>query len=161
MKVILKKDIDTLGTIGTMVNVKDGYARNYLFPKKYAVYADAKNIKQLEHQKRVEAKIKNKFKRECVDLATRIEKSSCTLVRKCGENERLFGSVTTMDIAENLKEQGIEIDRRKIMLESPIKSIGVFTVPIKIHSEVVANLKVWVIKEEEKETKEKEKKEKE
>ncbi|MGA1825869.1 MAG: 50S ribosomal protein L9, partial [bacterium] len=149
MKVILKKDIDKLGAIGTMVNVKEGYARNYLFPKKYAVCADAKNIKQLEHQKRIEAKIKSKFKRECGDLALRIEKASCTLVRKSGENERLFGSVTAMDIAENLKEQGIDIDRKKIVLESPIKSVGVFTVPIKIHSEITANLKVWVMKENE------------
>jgi len=157
MKVILKKDIDKLGVIGTMVNVKDGYARNYLFPKKYAVYADAKNIKQLDHQKRIETKIKSKFKRECGDLASRIEKSSCTLVRKSGENERLFGSVTSIDIAENLKEQGIELDRRKIVLESPIKSVGVFTVPIKIHSEITANLKVWVMKEKEQEQKEPEK----
>lgn len=143
--------MDNLGGVGAVVNVADGYARNYLLPKKYAVCANAKNVKQIEHQKRIEKNIRNRFLKECGDLATRIEKCSCTLSRKCGDNERLFGSVTSIDIVDALKTQGIIVDRKKILLEAPIKSLGVFTVPIKIHSEIATNLKVWVINEENKE----------
>jgi len=143
MRIILKKNVDNLGSVGSVVKVADGYARNYLLPKKYAVNANAKNVKEIEHQKRIEKNIKSRFLRECGDLATRIEKCSCTFTKKCSDNERLFGSVTSIDIVESLKEQDI--------MEAPIKSIGVFTIPIKLHSEIAVNLKIWVIKEKDKE----------
>lgn len=147
MQVILKDNIESLGQVGDLINVKSGYARNYLIPKNLAIIADAKNIKQLEHQKRLKDIIKEKHLRDCEKLAKTIEGFSLTIVRKAGENDRLFGSVTSMDVAEVLEAEGVEIDRKKIGLEEPIKSLGIYTIPIYLHKDVTANLKIWVVKE--------------
>ena len=149
MKVILLEDVPDLGKTGDLVNVKDGYARNYLLPRKLAIAATPKNVKAFEHQKRLaEAKIRKK-KSEAQSLAERIESISLTIPQKAGEEDKLFGSVTAMTIAEYLKDQeGIIIDKRKIELSEPIKRLGVYTVPVKIHPDVTANLRVWVVKEE-------------
>ncbi|MGA1839639.1 MAG: 50S ribosomal protein L9 [bacterium] len=147
MQVILKEHIENIGQAGDLINVAPGFARNYLLPKKLAILADARNIKQLEHQKRLKQAIKEKHLKDCEKLARSLESLSLTIIRKAGENDRLFGSVTTIDIAEALKNEGIEIERKRMHLEEPIKSLGIYTIPIRLHQEVTANLKVWVVKE--------------
>ena len=147
MQVILLEDIPSLGRIGDFVKVSDGYARNYLIPKKKAILATEKNLKVLEHQKRLVQHRIGKTKKDALELASEIDKLSCTFAKTVGESGKLFGSVTSMEIDNFLKENGIEVDRKKILLEEPIKNIGMFTVPIKLHPEVVAQLKVWVVQE--------------
>lgn len=147
MKVILTEDVAHLGSAGDLVKVKDGFARNFLVPNSRAIVATTQNIKQLEHQKRqVQAKL-NKLMKDSEGLGRKIEAMSCTISRAAGEEDKLFGSVTSADIYNSLKNEGIEVDKKKILLDEPIKSLGIFTVPIKIHPQVTANLKVWVVKE--------------
>jgi len=146
MKVILTEDIPKLGKMGDLIQIKDGYARNYLIPRNLAVPANPQNIKALEHQKTLLKQKQNRIKREAEKLAQKIEKVSCTISKPAGEEDKLFGSVTSLDIEKSLKEEGIKIDRKKILLEEPIKTLGIYKVPIKLHPEVTANLKVWVVK---------------
>jgi large subunit ribosomal protein L9 len=147
MNVILTEDIEHLGTAGVMIKVKDGYARNFLIPGGKAMMATTQNMKTLEHQKRQVQEKLNKARKEAESLATRIGSVSCTVTMAVGDEDRLFGSVTTADIYTSLKNEGIDVDKRKILLDEPLKSLGIFTVPIKIHPEVTAQLKVWVVKE--------------
>jgi len=147
MQVILKQHIEKIGQAGDLINVAPGFARNYLLPKKLAILADAKSIKALEHQQRLKEAIKEKHLRDCEKLAGSIEGLSLTIIRKSGDNDRLFGSVTTMDIEDALAHEGVQIDRKRIVLDEPIKSLGIYTVSIRLHQEVTANLKVWVVKE--------------
>lgn len=146
MKVILREDMERLGKAGEMVEVADGYARNFLIPQAKAIKATIGNIRQLEHQKKSVYHKINRAKMEAENLAARIESSSCTISVHAGEKDKLFGSVTSRDIALSLGEEGVEIDRKNIILEEPIKALGIYTIPIKLHPEVVANLKVWVVK---------------
>ncbi len=147
MNIILTEDVAHRGSAGDMLKVKDGYARNYLIPKGMAILATTENVKQLEHQKRqIQSKL-NKLKKESEGIAQQLESISCTIARAAGEEDKLFGSVTSADIYTSLKNEGIDVDKKKILLDEPIKSLGIFTVPIKIHSDVTANLKVWVVKE--------------
>ncbi|OGP70876.1 MAG: 50S ribosomal protein L9 [Deltaproteobacteria bacterium RBG_16_50_11] len=147
MQVILLEDVPSLGKIGDLVKVSDGYGRNYLIPQKKAMPATDKSIHALEHQKRqVEQRI-TKAKKDAERLAQKIEGFSCTLTKPVGESGRLFGSVTSMEIEAVLKEGGMAVDRKKILLEEPIKSLGMYTVPVKLHPEVTAHLKVWVVQE--------------
>jgi len=146
MQVILKTSVEKLGQEGDMVAVADGYARNYLIPRKLAVEATGKNRRALEHEKRIVTDLVAKEKKDAERLAVEIANLSCTIRMQAGENDRLFGSVTALDIAAALEEQNIEIDRRKILLDEPIKELGVFTVPAKIHPDVTADIKVWVVK---------------
>jgi large subunit ribosomal protein L9 len=146
MKIILKEDLEKLGKCGDVIQVRDGYAANYLFPRNLAIPATRGNlssIQELTRQKkfRDEKKIKGaeKFKSD-------LEKISITAEVKVGEEDRVFGSVTSQDIADLLKDKGFVIDKRKIELEEPIKALGVYTVPIKIQADIVANLKLWVVK---------------
>jgi large subunit ribosomal protein L9 len=148
MKVILKENIDTLGHIGDIVKVAPGYARNYLVPKGLAIEATVKNAKALDHAKRQMEYKKNKVLEQAKTLAARIEGLSLNLVHQSGEEGKLFGAVTNMELAEQLKAQGIEIDRKKIILAEPIKHVGEFTATVKIHPEVNAILKVNVTKAE-------------
>ncbi len=148
MKVILKQDIEDLGLEGNIVDVAKGYARNYLIPKGFALMASNQNVKLMEMQrkkieiKRIKAKeIAERIKEEIKDLLI-------TISQKVGEEEKLYGSVTSMDIAEQMEAKGISIDRRKIMLDKPIKSLGDFDVPIKLHPEVTGTIKVAVVPEE-------------
>jgi len=147
MKIILTEDIPQLGSAGDLLTVKDGFARNYLIPYNKAVNATTENVKNLAHQKRqVEEKL-NKIKREAEKLAKKIELVSCTVPKTVGEEDKLFGSVTSIDIHNSLKNEGIEVDKKAVILDEPIKNLGIFTVPVKLHAEVTANLKVWVVKE--------------
>ena len=148
MKVILKENIDTLGHIGDIVKVAPGYARNYLLPKGLATEATEKNAKALEHAKRQMEYKKNKVLEQAKGLVARIEALTLNLTHQAGEEGKLFGSVTNMELAERLLAEGIEIDRKKIVMAEPIKHLGEFTIVIKIHPEVNANLKVNVAKAE-------------
>lgn len=146
MQVILTVDVPSLGKAGEIVDVKEGYGRNFLLPQKKAVLADPKNIKLLEHQRNVVAAKQAKLKRHAEELLDKLSSTSITIAREAGEDDKLFGSVTTKDIAESLRREGFEIDRHYIHLDSPIKSLGVFDVPVKLHSDVSGNIKVWVVK---------------
>ena len=144
MKVILKENIETLGHIGDIVKVAPGYARNYLLPKGLAVEATEKNAKALEHVKRQMAYKKDKALESARNLAAKLGELSVELLHKAGEEGKLFGSVTNMEIASFLKDKGFDIDRKTIHLVEPIKQVGEFDVTVKIHPEVSASLKVKV-----------------
>lgn len=148
MKVILKENIDTLGHIGDIVKVAPGYARNYLIPKGYAIEATTRNAKALEHAKRQMEYKKNKVKEQAMQLAAKIEAITVVLTHQAGEGDKLFGSVTNMELADNLASQGFELDRKKIVLAEPIKHLGEFSAAVKLHPEVTATLKVVVNKAE-------------
>jgi large subunit ribosomal protein L9 len=147
MQIILLENIPSLGKAGDLVKVSDGYGRNYLVPQKKAILATEKSLKVIEHQKRQVQQRIEKAKKDAEKLGQRIEKLSCTFAKTVGESGKLFGSVTSMDIENYLKENGIEVDRKKVSLEEPIKNLGVFTVPIRLHPEVTTHLKVWVVQE--------------
>ena len=145
MKVILKQDIAELGKGGEMIEVKDGYARNYLIPQGLVFAATTKNMKRLEHERAaVEARIK-KERNGSEDLAARIAAVTCTIPMRVGENGRLFGSVTSKDLEEAMREEGLLISRKDIQLDEQIKELGNYSVPIKLRQGVVAQLKVWVV----------------
>lgn len=147
MKVILKADVKDLGRMGEVVNVKDGFARNYLLPQGLAAEANTKNVKALEHETKKIQEMAKKVKSGASGLAEQIAAAKVTIKAKAGEEEKLFGSVTSMDIADALKAEGIEIDKKKIHLDEPIKRLGEYTVTIKLHSEVSAQLNVQVVPE--------------
>lgn len=144
MKVILKENVDNLGHIGDIVKVAPGYARNYLLPKGFAIEATERNAKALDHAKRQMAYRKNKALESARALAARLAEVSVELLHKAGEEGKLFGSVTNMELASFLKGKGFEIDRKAIQLAEPIKQVGEYTVPVKLHPEVSAPLKVVV-----------------
>ena len=148
MEVILKERVEKLGSKGDVVRVSDGYARNFLFPKKLAVLATPANRVQIEQEKAVAVRREAKEKVEAEGLAQQLVKISIKLGRKVGENNVLYGSVTTMDIAEALEAQGFKIDKRKIDLDDHIKTLGQFSVPVKLHREVTVPISVEVLKEE-------------
>ena len=147
MEVILREDIENLGKTGERMKVKNGYARNFLFPRKLAVVATEKNLKVVEEEKRRRALLLQKELEEAKALAERISKASCTVLVKTGEDEKLYGRVTPQDIASALEVEGITVDKKKIDLSEPLNQLGVFYVPIKLHPEVNASLKVWIVKE--------------
>ena len=147
MQIVLKEDIDKLGRRGEIVKVADGYARNYLLPLGKALPATAGNLKVIEREKRRYVVRLTKEKEENQTLAARIQALSLTLVRKVGESDVLYGSVTSGDVAESLSKEGIVVDKRRIQLSEPIKSLGIYTIPIRLHPEVTAEVKVWVVKE--------------
>jgi large subunit ribosomal protein L9 len=147
MKVILLENVPSLGKAGDLVKVSDGYGRNYLIPQKKAIVATEKSVKAMEHQKRLVQQRMEKAKKDAEKLGRQIENLSCTFTKTVGESGKLFGSVTSMDVENYLKENGIGVDRKKISLEEPIKNLGMFTVPIKLHPEVTSHLKVWVVQE--------------
>jgi len=147
MKVILKEDVKNLGVMGQIVDVSDGYVRNFLSPRGLAVEANVKNIKSLEHQKKVIQEKAKKIKNQAQDLSARLSALTLVMKAKAGEEGKLFGSVTAMDVAEALKNEGFEIDKRKIALEEPIRRLGDFTVSLKLHAEIPTQVNVKVIEE--------------
>jgi large subunit ribosomal protein L9 len=148
MEVILKKRVETLGDEGDILIVANGYARNYLIPMQLAVRATEKNRRLLEHERRLVAAQGEKAKVRAEELASRIAEVTCTIQRRAGENDRLFGSITSMDIADALASQDIEVDRRNIELDEPIRELGVFMVPIRFHADVTADIQIVVVREE-------------
>jgi large subunit ribosomal protein L9 len=149
MDVILREDIDKLGTRGQLVKVAPGYARNFLLPNKMAVAATESNKKIVEQERQAHLRREAKVEGEAKDLGQMLGKVAITISQKAGENDQLFGSVTSKDIAEALELQGYTIERRKIVLEEPIKTLGEFRVPVRLHREVTAEVTVHVVKEEE------------
>jgi large subunit ribosomal protein L9 len=152
MEVILKEDVNKLGNRGDVVKVADGYGRNYLLPGKLAIEASSNNKAVIEQMKGSSIRKLAKEKIEAEELSKKLEAVELVFERKVGENEHLFGSVTSGDIAHQLEEKGYTIDRRKISLEEPLKTLGEFHVPIKLHREVTSHLKVTVKGDEPEET---------
>jgi large subunit ribosomal protein L9 len=149
MDVILREDIEKLGTRGQLVKVAPGYARNFLLPKKMAVAATESNKKIVEQERQAHLRREAKVVAEAGELGKLMESVTITISQKAGENGQLFGSVTSKDIADSLEAQGYTIDRRKIGLEEPIKSVGEFKVPLRLHRDVTVEITVNVTKEEE------------
>lgn len=147
MKVILRTNLEKLGKAGDVVGVKDGYAVNYLIPKQYAYLATKGNLKAFEEEKKNINKRVQKEVSAAQKIKEEIEKVQITIPVSVGEEEKLFGSVTSQMIADGLKEKGFEIDKRKIEIEEAIKSLGIHDVPVRLHSSVHAVIKVWVVRE--------------
>lgn len=150
MKVILRQDFENLGKFGDIVNVRDGYARNFLIPRKIALPATPGNIKMIENEKKQKAFKIERERRSAQQLAEKLAGLEITIPMRAGENERLFGSVTAQMIADELAKMGIEIERRKILLDEPIKSLGNYEVVVKLHPDVSAKVNVNVVRAEEK-----------
>ena len=147
MKVILKEDVQNLGFMGETVNVADGYARNFLMPKNLAIPATNSNVKTTMHEKNIIEKKKAKIALELTEIKNNLEKNEYTMPVKVGENEKIFGSITSMDIESKLKNSGFNIDRKIIDLNAPIKELGIQTVKIKLSRDIIADIKVNVIPE--------------
>ena len=147
MKVILRQDFEQLGRVGDVIDVKDGYARNYLIPRNIAFVATENGILQLEEEKKQHARRLDKEKRASEKLAVELEKVSITIQMKVGEDDKLFGSVTSQMIADSLKEKGFTIDKRHLEVEDTIKALGIYTVDVKLPGGVVGKVKVWVVRE--------------
>jgi len=148
MKIILREDVSNLGDMGSVVTVADGYARNYLLPKNLAVTANPKNIKVLEHERRIIAEKIKKLKVTAQDMAAKLSVLSLEIKVKAGEEGKLFGSVTSKDIHDALAAKGINIDKRRIIMEHPIKRTGEHEVKVKVHSEVTAPVRITVVAEQ-------------
>lgn len=146
MKVILIEDVTKLGIMGNVVQVKDGYARNFLFPKNLAKPASDSNLRIIGDIKRKKIAALQKEKRVAEELKQKLSLVSCTIAVEAGEDDRLFGSVTAQEIAHAFEEEGFSIDKRKIIIEEPIKKLGVYRVSVKLHPEVKGEVKVWVVK---------------
>ncbi len=147
MEVILKEDIATLGKIGEVVRVRDGYARNYLLPRGMVLVANKKNLKTFEHQKKIVADQKQKITRHATAVGDQLAGVSLVIPMKVGEEGKLFGSVTTMQIEKALKAKGLNVDRRKIHLEAPIKVAGDYEVAVRLSADLTVQLKVSVVAE--------------
>ncbi len=147
MKVILRKDSDTLGRVGEVVTVKDGYARNYLIPRAIAYEATDSNLQRLEEEKKQSVRRADKERKNSEAVAATLQNTSVTLKMKVGEDDKLFGSVTAQMIAEALAEKSITIDKRHIELEDSIKALGIYDVPVKLAGGVSATVKVWIVRE--------------
>jgi large subunit ribosomal protein L9 len=147
MKVILRRNFDQLGKVGDLANVKDGYARNYLIPRQIVYQATKGNILALEEEKKQILKKEAKELDLAQKLANEIEKVSITIPVKVGEEDKIFGTVTSQMIADSMKEKGYDIDKRKIEITEPIKALGIYSVTIKVHPSVSAIVKTWVVRE--------------
>ncbi len=147
MEVILREHVDHLGKRGEIVKVSDGYARNYLLPRKLALLATDGNKKHVERERKIMETRESEEKGQAEGIATRLTAIDIVIARRVGDTDQLYGSVTTSDIADFLKAKGFEIDRRKLILPEPIKAIGEYNVPLKLHREVTVPLKVRVVKE--------------
>jgi large subunit ribosomal protein L9 len=148
MRVILREDMDKLGSAGEVVTVRDGFGRNYLLPRGLAVPATEKDVTRLEHEKRIIMARQAKLTKELQAQADKISQVSVSIAQAVGEGDKLYGSVTSRDIADALREQGVTVDSKKIQLAEPIKALGMTEVPIKLGSSVTATIKVWVVKKE-------------
>jgi large subunit ribosomal protein L9 len=148
MEVILREDVEKLGSRGQLVKVTPGYARNFLLPKRLAVAATESNKKIVEQERQGHLRKEAKLSADAAELGKMMSSVTVTISQKAGENDQLFGSVTSKDIAEALEQQGYTIERRKIALEEPIKTLGEFKVPLRLHKDVTTDITVQVVKEE-------------
>lgn len=147
MKVVLRKDYPSLGKSGEIKNVKDGYAQNFLIPKMVAYPATESYLKIFQNEKISNEKRSERIKKESEDLKVKIEGLSLNISVKTGEEDRLFGSVTAQDIIEKMKENGINLSKKQLVLEENIKKLGIYHIPVKIAPDIEAQVKVWIIKE--------------
>jgi len=147
MKVILRQDFEQLGRVGDVVDVKDGYARNYLIPRRIAYQATQSSMRQLEEERKQHEKRSDKEQRQSEKLAAELEKVSVTIQMSVGEDDKLFGSVTSQMIVDALKEKGFALDKRQIELEDVIKALGIYSVDARLPGGVIAKVKVWVVRE--------------
>jgi large subunit ribosomal protein L9 len=148
MEIILREDVERLGSRGQVVKVADGYARNFLLPKRLAVAASDSNRKIVEQERQAHLRREAKQKGEAEDLSKLLSGVTVIIAQKAGENDQLFGSVTSKDVAEALAQKNYTIDRRKIQLDEPIKQLGEFKIPVRLHRDVTAEVTVQVVKEE-------------
>ncbi len=148
MKVILCENVPNLGEMGMTVKVADGYARNYLLPRKLAVSADSSSAKQIEHELRIIRKREEKVRAELAAVAKKLSSVTVEIKAKAGAEDKIFGSVTTAQIAEGLRSHGFAVDRKAVTLEDPIKSLGIYTANVRLIRGIDAPVKVWVTKEE-------------
>ena len=147
MRVILLKDVESLGSAGEVVQVKSGFARNFLIPQRQALVASDTNVAQFESKRKQHAAVSERERRAAETIAKQLEADSLTAQVRVGEEDRLFGSVTVQNIADLLAEKDYDIDRRAIQLEEPIRALGVYTIAVRLHADVTANVKLWVVKE--------------
>ena len=147
MKVILLRDVESLGSAGEVVQVKSGFARNFLIPQRQALVASDTNVAQFESKRKQHAAVSERERRAAEAVAKQLEADSITAQVRVGEEDRLFGSVTVQNIADLLTEKDYDIDRRAIQLEEPIRALGVYTIDVRLHADVTANVKLWVVKE--------------
>lgn len=146
MDVILREDVRGLGDAGQVVKVKPGYARNYLIPQKMAVEATRRNLKELEHQKGLIARKADKRRAEAAGLAEKLSGLSVTVAKAVGEEDRLYGSVTAKDVAKGIQDEGISgVDKKTVVLNQPIRTLGIYDVPLKLSSETTVTIKLWVV----------------
>lgn len=147
MKIVLREDVENLGRRGDVLQVADGYARNFLIPKRLALLATGENLHRVEKARERADRQRRQERDEAARTAERMRGLSLTIVKKAGEEETLYGSVTSAEIAAALEKEGIPIDKRRVRLEEPIKSLGIYSVPVDLHPEVTGEVKVWVVKE--------------
>lgn len=147
MKVILLRDVESLGSAGEVVQVKSGFARNFLIPQRQALVASDTNVAQFESKRKEHAAVSERERRAAEAIAKQLEADSLTAQVRVGEEDRLFGSVTVQNIADLLAEKDYDIDRRAIQLEEPIRALGVYTIDVRLHADVTASVKLWVVKE--------------
>lgn len=147
MTVILSEDVANLGHVGDVVSVREGYGRNFLVPRGLAIPASSRNLKVLEHQKTVLAGKRQKLMKAATEVAKKLADTSVTLARKAGDEDKLFGSVTNRDVADALALLGYKVDKRNVVIDTPIKNLGVYTVDVKLHANVGAKVKVYVVAE--------------
>lgn len=147
-KIILREDVEDLGEAGDVVDVKPGYARNYLFPQGFAVQATEGNLKQIREERRRKKEAADRVRRRAEDLAGELAGHTITFNERAADEGKLFGSVTAADIAERLQEDGLDVERDRVDMEEPIKELGVYNIPIELHAEVRPEVKVWVVAEE-------------
>jgi large subunit ribosomal protein L9 len=146
MEVILKQDVDKIGKSGSVVKVKDGFARNFLIARGLAVPVTPSNLKQLQQEKQRKEVQQEKLKKESEAIKEKLASMSLTIAALTQDDQNLYGSITNHDIAQALKEEGLDIDKNVIFLEEPIKALGIYEVPVKLHPEVEAKVKVWIVK---------------
>lgn len=146
MEVILKQDVDKVGKSGSVVKVKDGFARNFLFPNKLALPVTSANLKSLEQEKQNKELQLEKAKTEAEELRKKIDGFALTMPVLTQEGDALYGSVTAADLEKSLQDEGFRIEKRMIVLDEPIKALGIYEVPVKLHPEVEAKVKVWIVK---------------
>jgi large subunit ribosomal protein L9 len=147
MKVVLREDIERLGKKGDVVEVSQGYARNFLLPRMLALHADEVNLEAIKRRLLREEKKKEEEKKVALELAQKIKDLSLTIPMKAGDDDKLYGSVSEIEIVDALKKEGIELDKKKVILEEPIKLLGVYNIPIKLSLDLSVSVRIWVVKE--------------
>jgi len=147
MEVILIKDVDNIGRAGSVIKVKDGFARNFLLPRKFAVLVTSSNLRRIEEEKKKATNLKQEAKEKSIELGSRLDEVSITLPVAVHDEDKLYGGISAIDIIEALKQEGISgIDKDSVILDEPIKELGVYDIAIRLESEVAAKIKVWIVK---------------